>query len=194
MKLSLVFIIYRSNSSAASEASTFCENVLKEKNIKSIKINSEFNTQELDKYLTNSKSLPDIFIVLGGDGTVLKCANALEKYDIPLLSFNIGGNLGFLTQEKNFLFDKSFVEILEKEEFIIDSRNRLKCEVFSTSEKNCAHNIIQTFDALNDFYSCGQTHSCRKIYNYDCSIYFYYNLCIYIFGLSKNCSQNCWLF
>ena len=151
MKLSLVFIIYRSNSSAASEASIFCEKVLKEKNIKSLKINSEFNTVELEKHLTNQELLPDIFIVLGGDGTVLKCANALEKYDIPLLSFNTGGNLGFLTQEKDFLFNKSFVEILEKEEFIIDSRNRLKCEVFNTSEKNYGHNI-KTYDALNDFY------------------------------------------
>ena len=152
MKLSLVFIIYRSNSPAASEASIFCENVLKEKNIKSLKIVSDFNSKELENYLNDQQLLPNICIVLGGDGTVLKCANALEKYDIPLLSFNIGGNLGFLTQEKYFLFNKSFVEILEKEDFIIDSRNRLKCEVFSTSERKNVNNIIQTYDALNDFY------------------------------------------
>ena len=152
MKLSLVFIIYRSNSSAASEASIFCENVLKEKNIQAIKIDSDFNNQELENYLTNLKSLPDLFIVLGGDGTVLKCANALKKYDIPLLSFNIGGNLGFLTQEKDFLFNKSFIEILEKEEFIIDSRNRLRCEVFSHRQGNNGESIVKSYDALNDFY------------------------------------------
>ena len=113
MKLSLVLIVYRSDSSIAQEASQFCEEVLKAKNIKSSRIESDFNKDEIEKYLCNRELKPNIGIVLGGDGTFLKCANALADYDIPLLSFNIGGNLGFLTQEKDFLFDKSFIEILE---------------------------------------------------------------------------------
>ena len=105
---------------------------------------------QLHKFLCDSKLLPDVVIVLGGDGTVLKCANALVSHNIPLLSFNIGGNLGFLTQEKTFLFDKSFIDILEKEEFIIDLRNRLKCIV--KSQKMDGENIIKCYNALNDFY------------------------------------------
>ena len=151
MKLSLVLIIYRSNSSIALEASKFCEEVLKAKNITSNRIKSDFHEDEIEYYLCNSESKPDIGIVLGGDGTFLKCANALTDYNIPLLSINIGGNLGFLTQEKDFLFDKSFIEILENEEYIIDFRNRLNCNVCITgtsSEKK----IIKSYDALNDFY------------------------------------------
>jgi len=129
MKLSLVLIIYRSDSPIALEASKFCEEVLKAKNIKTIRIESDFHKDQIEKYLCNSEFKPNIGIVLGGDGTLLKCANALADYDIPLLSINIGGNLGFLTQEKDFLFDKSFIEILENEEYIIDFRNRLKCNV-----------------------------------------------------------------
>ena len=110
MKLSLVLIVYRSDSSIAQEASKFCEEVLKAKHIKSIRIESDFNKNQLDKYLCNSEFQPNIGIVLGGDGTFLKCANALTTYDNPLLSINIGGNLGFLTQEKDILFDKSFIE------------------------------------------------------------------------------------
>ena len=67
------------------------------------------------------------------------------------MSINIGGNLGFLTQEKDFLFDKSFIEILENEEYKIDFRNRLNCKVCingTSSEKK----IIKSYDALNDFY------------------------------------------
>ena len=112
MKLSLVLIFYRSDSSKAKEASKFCEEILKAKNIKSNRIESDFQKDEIEKYLSSSESQPNIGIVLGGDGTFLKCANALAHYDIPLLSINIGGNLGFLTQEKDFLFDKSFVKIL----------------------------------------------------------------------------------
>ena len=151
MKLSLVLILYRSESSKALKASQFCEEVLKSKNIKSNTIESNFDQDEIKKYLHNLGFKPDIGIILGGDGTFLKCANALADYDIPLLSFNIGGNLGFLTQEKDFLFDKSFIEILENEEYIIDFRNRLNCDICisgtSTGEKT-----IKSYDALNDFY------------------------------------------
>jgi len=100
MKPSLVLIVYRSDSSIAQKASKFCEEVLKDKNIKSLRIESDFNKDEIEKYLSNPKLQPTIGIVLGGDGTFLKCANVLADYDIPLLSINIGGNLGFLTQEK----------------------------------------------------------------------------------------------
>ena len=99
MKLSLVLIVYRSDSSIAQEASKFCEEVLRAKNIKSNRIESDFNKDEIEKYLCNTELRPNVGIVLGGDGTFLKCANALADYNIPLLSINIGGNLGFLTQE-----------------------------------------------------------------------------------------------
>ena len=151
MKLSLVLIIYRSDSPIALEASKFCEEVLNSKNIKSIRIESDFHEDQIEKYLCNLKFKPNIGIVLGGDGTFLKCANSLTVYDIPLLSFNIGGNLGFLTQEKDFLFDKSFIEILENEEFIIDFRNRLNCNV-CVSGTSPEKKIIKSYEALNDFY------------------------------------------
>ena len=151
MKLSLVLIVYRSDSSIALEASKFCEEVLKAKNIKSNRIESDFHKDEIEKYLSNSESQPNIGIVLGGDGTFLKCANALADYDIPLLSINIGGNLGFLTQEKDFLFDKSFIEILENEEYTIDFRNKLKCNV-CINGRDFEKQLIKSYDALNDFY------------------------------------------
>ena len=77
MKLSLVLIVYRSDSSIAQEASKFCEEVLKAKNIKSNRIESDFYKDEIEKYFCNLKLQPNIGIVLGGDGTFLKCANAL---------------------------------------------------------------------------------------------------------------------
>ena len=151
MKLSLVLIIYRSDSSIALEASKFCEEVLKGKNIKSTTIESDFHKDEIKKYFCNSELKPDIGIVLGGDGTFLKCANALSAYDIPLLSINIGGNLGFLTQEKDFLFDKSFIEILENEEYTIELRNKLNCNV-CISGTSPEKKFLKSYNALNDFY------------------------------------------
>jgi NAD+ kinase len=49
MKLSLVLIIYRSDSSIAQEASKFCEEVLKAKNIKSSRVVSDFHKNEIEK-------------------------------------------------------------------------------------------------------------------------------------------------
>ena len=150
MKLSLVLIVYRSDSSIALEASKFCEEVLKAKNIKSNRVESAFHKNEIEKYLCNTELQPNIGIVLGGDGTFLKCANALADYDIPLLSINIGGNLGFLTQEKDFLFDKSFIEILENEDYIIDFRSRLNCDI-CINGTNSEKKIIKSYDALMIF-------------------------------------------
>jgi len=53
MKLSLVLIVYRSDSSIALEASKFCEEVLKAKNIKSIRIESDFQKDQIEKYSFN---------------------------------------------------------------------------------------------------------------------------------------------
>ena len=84
MKLSLVLIIYRSNSSSAKEASIFCNKTLKDRNIKSNRIESDFDNNRIESYFCNLAALPDLVIVLGGDGTVLKSANALVNYDIPI--------------------------------------------------------------------------------------------------------------
>ena len=48
MKLSLVLIVYRSDSSKALEASKFCEEVLKAKNIKAKRIECDFYEDEND--------------------------------------------------------------------------------------------------------------------------------------------------
>ena len=49
MKLSLVLIVYRSDSTIALEASKFCEEVLNAKNITSNRIESDFHEDEIKK-------------------------------------------------------------------------------------------------------------------------------------------------
>jgi len=151
MKLSLVLIIYRSKSAIAEEAAKFCASVLDEKSILSIKLESDFNKTSIED-IFSKEQIPNLVVVLGGDGTVLKSTDAIANQNIPILSFNIGGNLGFLTQDKQFLLDKSFLEFIEKDYFKIDSRSMLECTVFDENHKRYNTSKISRFFALNDFY------------------------------------------
>jgi len=152
MKLSLVLIIYRSKSTIAKETAFFCENLLKSKKIAVIKLASNFDNKTLQTNLELNVHLPDIVIVLGGDGTVLKSSNVLFNLNIPILSFNIGGNLGFLTQDRKFLIDKSFIDLIEKDEFKINERTMLQCNHYEKNFINKKKSQISEFYALNDFY------------------------------------------
>ena len=151
MNLALVLIIYRSNSKIAEETALLCEEIFNKKNIESIKLSSDFNRKVLEDKIKKS-NLPDLIIVLGGDGTVLKSANEFVNLNIPILSFNIGGNLGFLTQDKEFLFNHSFLKLIEENEFEVDKRSMLLCKLSKIS-LNVNDNVAdQDFYALNDFY------------------------------------------
>ena len=152
MKLSLVLIVYRSKSTIAKETAFFCENLLKSKKIAVIKLASTFDNKTLQTNLELNIHLPDIVIVLGGDGTVLKSSNVLFNLNIPILSFNIGGNLGFLTQDRKFLIDKSFIDLIEKDEFKINERTMLQCNHYEKNFINKKKSQISEFYALNDFY------------------------------------------
>ena len=151
MKLSLVLIIFRSNSNIAEETAEFCKCIFDEKNILSIKLSSDFDKHNIED-IFRKHQLPDLVVVLGGDGTVLKSTNAIANKKIPILSFNIGGNLGFLTQDKQFLLDKSFLELIEKNYFKIDSRSMLECTVFDQNEDKSDPAKPNKYIALNDFY------------------------------------------
>jgi len=152
MKLSLVLIIYRSKSTIAKETALFCENLLQSKKVAVIKFGSNFDNKILQTNLNIRDFLPDLVIVLGGDGTVLKSSNALFNFDIPILSFNIGGNLGFLTQDRRFLIDKTFLHLLERDEFKIDKRTMLQCNYYKNNLIDKKETKISEFYALNDFY------------------------------------------
>ena len=151
MKLSLVLIIYRSESTIAEETAKFCETVFNERDVLSIKLESDFDRTSIED-IFSKKQIPDLVVVLGGDGTVLKSTNAIANQNIPILSFNIGGNLGFLTQDKQFLLDKSFLDLIEKDYFKIDSRSMLECTVFHENPKRSNTSKTSKYFALNDFY------------------------------------------
>jgi NAD+ kinase len=84
----------------------------------------------------------DLIIVLGGDGTLLATARALNRKPVPLLAVNLGG-LGFLTViTRDELFPT--LERVLAGDFRTERRVQIEAEVVRAGE------VISSFLALND--------------------------------------------
>jgi NAD+ kinase len=84
----------------------------------------------------------DMVVVLGGDGTLLAAARALQKNRIPLLGVNLGG-LGFLTE---ITLDELYpmLEAILQGEFTTNERMLLDVRVWRKEK------VIDEFTVLND--------------------------------------------
>ena len=149
MFLKNVWIIYRSESDIAKNASIKCSKKLESLGVKVI--NSEILVKEdpLSKLISSASNLPDLAIVLGGDGTVLRAARQLSINNIPIISFNVGGNLGFLTHDQSLLNSEYVWQQINDNNFLITNRMMLDANIYSHLNNKLEKN---SFWALNDFY------------------------------------------
>ncbi len=89
-----------------------------------------------DKALTLDK-LPDFsqFIIsLGGDGTMLASARAVEKKGNPILGINLGG-IGFLTEITSDKIERT-LDRIKKKDYVIEKRMCLQAQIEGSREKN----------------------------------------------------------
>ena len=84
----------------------------------------------------------DLVIVLGGDGTLLSAARAIDGRDVPLFPVNLGG-LGFLTA---ITMDEIYPELERafRGEHRIGKRKLLHCELIRSE------GVVGEYEALND--------------------------------------------
>ncbi len=159
MHLDLVWVIYRGDSQQAQEKALFCVKELNSIGVEVITAISSLENNPFPKLLSEKSQLPNLAVVLGGDGTVLGAARHLAIYSIPILSFNIGGNLGFLTHDRRLLNSKNLWQRIIEDRFAIERRMMLQAnlEILSASNKaiNSKETVIEqkeSYWALNDFY------------------------------------------
>jgi NAD+ kinase len=89
-----------------------------------------------------AKRLPDLALVLGGDGTLLSAARAVAKVGTLILGVNLG-TLGFMTEVA--LADLyPALEAIEKERYIVDVRSMLSCSLVRAGD------VVATHSALNE--------------------------------------------
>jgi NAD+ kinase len=84
----------------------------------------------------------DLVIVLGGDGTLLSAARAIDGREVPLFPVNLGG-LGFLTA---ITMDELYPELERafRGEHRIGKRKLLHCELIRSER------VVGQYEALND--------------------------------------------
>jgi NAD+ kinase len=93
----------------------------------------------------------DFWVVLGGDGTMLRCSHAAAMRDIPLLGINLG-TLGFLTDAE----EQDGIKVLEKVlagEYETEKRMMLEAGNYFALNDVCvgATSGLKTFDLyVND--------------------------------------------
>ncbi len=159
MNLSLVWIIYKDNSKNSKEAAILCVNQLNSIGVKVVSKVSSGCINPFPNLLSSTDEYPDLAIILGGDGTVLGAARELAIYNIPILSFNVGGNLGFLTHDYLQLKNKDLWIKIKEDRFTIQRRMMLEANL----ERSAIQNESKKSDhenkqsnlrswALNDFY------------------------------------------
>ncbi len=162
MQLDLVWLICRASSDQAKKEAARCEKELMQLGVQVVIAESGLTRKPFSSLLSSNERLPDLVIVLGGDGTVLGTARHLSIYKIPILSFNVGGHLGFLTHESSLLNSKDLWQRLKDDCFSIEERMMLEVNLVKKknanliirdrSEKSNSNTNDLRQWALNDFY------------------------------------------
>lgn len=82
----------------------------------------------------------DALVVVGGDGSLLRCAGAVSERDIPVLGVNLG-RIGFLSEISVDEFAASLIR-LERKEYTLEKHMMLTCRIGDRAELFCLNDFM----------------------------------------------------
>ena len=129
MRLERVWLIYRADSPLALKEARRCSDELEKIGVTTVLGMSGLTADPFPGLLASEPRLPDLAVVLGGDGTVLGAARHLAVLDVPILSFNVGGHLGFLTHDPGLLRSEGLWQRVLEDRFALERRMMLQAAV-----------------------------------------------------------------
>ena len=132
MRLERVWVIHRSGSPAAQRQARQCAQELRADGASVCVAESGLSANPFPGLLATEPAPPDLALVLGGDGTVLGATRHLARHGVPILSFNVGGHLGFLTHDRALLRREQGISLwqrLREDRFALERRMMLEARI-----------------------------------------------------------------
>jgi NAD+ kinase len=150
MRLERVWLIYRADSPLALKEARRCSDELEKIGVTTVLGMSGLTADPFPGLLASEPRLPDLAVVLGGDGTVLGAARHLAVLDVPILSFNVGGHLGFLTHDPGLLRSEGLWQRVLEDRFALERRMMLQAAIQRIGDLHGSEDASGADDGLQD--------------------------------------------
>lgn len=150
MQLKQVIIVYRAGNESSKACANQCARQLEALGANVMTGPSGASDNPYPVFLESAPNPIDLAVVLGGDGTALGAARHLAAHDIPMISVNVGGHLGFLAESAEVVgdFEKVWQRLLE-DRFAVQQRMMLQAECHMGASGNFER-VSDRYYALNE--------------------------------------------
>ena len=151
VELKQVIIAHKAGHAQSKAWAEKCAKELEARNCKVLMGPSGFRDNPYPVFLASITQKIDLAIVLGGDGTVLAAARHLSPEGIPILAVNVGGHLGFLTENfESFQDTEAVWDRLFGDRYTVSQRMMLEAAIFEGRRED-PQLASDRFVCLNEF-------------------------------------------
>jgi NAD+ kinase len=151
VELKQVIIAHKAGHAQSKAWAEKCAKQLEARNCKVLMGPSGFRDNPYPVFLASITQKIDLAIILGGDGTVLAAARHLSPEGIPILAVNVGGHLGFLTENfESFQDTEAVWDRLFGDRYAVSQRMMLEAAIFEGRRED-PQLASDRFVCLNEF-------------------------------------------